>query len=226
MVPLSPPGPEVLGDDSRGPEAQGAALQAINGYMESLIDERIADPGDDLFGRLAAGPLREGRISRAELVSLAIMLLMAGHDTNAKMITLGVGTLLDEPGAVTRIVSDESAAHAAVDELIRLHSIGDDDGFRVATADIAVGDAVIRAGEGIVPLARHANHDPAIFEAPERFDLDRNTNLHVGFGYGPHLCLGRPLARAVQAIAYRTLFAVIPTLRRVADEPRLIVTGW
>jgi cytochrome P450 len=217
---------EILGDDAGGAEAQGAALHAINGYMERLIDERMARPGDDLFGRLAAGPLPEGRISRAELVSLAIMLLMAGHDTNAKMITLGVGTLLDEPDAVARIVADEAAAHAAADELIRLHSIGDDDGFRVATADIAVGGVVIGAGEGIVPLARHANHDPAIFDAPEKFDLDRNTNLHVGFGYGPHLCLGRPLARATQAIAYRTLFGAIPALHGVADKPRLIVTGW
>jgi len=217
---------ETLADDTRGAEAQSAAFVEINNYMEHLIAARIARPGDDLFGRLAAGPLSEGRIERAELVSLAILLLMAGHDTNAQMITLGIDTLLDHPAAVARIVAGESAAYAAVDELVRLHSIADDDGFRVATADIAVGGIVIPAGEGIVPLARHANHDPALFDPPDCFDIDRNTHQHVGFGYGPHLCLGRPLARAVQATAYRALFGFVPAMRRVAGDAALIVSGW
>ena len=217
---------EILADDDRGPEAQGAAFVAVTDYMERLIDGRIANPGDDLFGRLAAGPLRDGDITRAELVSLAILLLMAGHDTNAQMIVLGVETLLGEPVAVSRILADEATALAAVDELVRLHSIADDDGFRVATSDIAVGGVIIPAGDGIVPLARHANHDPAVFDAPDRFDLDRNTNLHLGFGYGPHLCLGRPLARAVQATAYRALFGAIPGLRKIAGSKALVVSGW
>lgn len=217
---------ETLADDTRGADAQGAAFAEISEYMERLIAARIARPGEDLFGRLAAGPLAEGRIERDELVSLAILLLMAGHDTNAKMITLGVDTLLDHPAAVARIVADESAAYTAVDELVRLYSIADDDGFRVATTDIAVGGIVIPAGEGIVPLARHANHDPALFDAPDRFDLDRNTHQHIGFGYGPHLCLGRPLARAVQATSYRALFGFVPGLQRVARDAELTVSGW
>ena len=217
---------ETLADDSRGPKAQGSAFAEITDYMERLINARIADPGNDPFGRLAANPLRDGRISRAELVSLAIMLLMAGHDTNARMIVLGIGTLLGEPDAVARIIADESVAYAAVDELVRLHSIAGDDSFRVAMADIPVGEITVSAGEGIVPRIRHANHDPAVFEAPDRFNLNRNTNAHVGFGYGPHLCLGRPLARAVQATAYRTLFGIIPGLRRAGLESPLTISGW
>lgn len=216
---------QILADDSHAPEVQGAAFVAVTDFMERLIDERMASPGADLFGRLAASPLREGRITRSELVSLAILLLMAGHDTTANMIVLGMDTLLDEPEAAVRILADESATYAAVDELVRLHSIADDDGFRVATADIAVGGIIIPAGEGIVPLARHANHDPAVFNAPERFDMDRNTHRHLGFGYGPHLCLGRQLARATLATAYRSLLA-IPGLRRADAGPLLIVTGW
>ena len=207
-------------------EGQGEAFAAVTAYMEEFVSLRMARPGDDLFGRLANGALADGRITREELVALAILLLMAGHDTNAKMITLGVATLLDRPQARARIVAGEAAAYAAVDELVRLHSIAGDDGFRVAIADIEIGGVVIPAGEGIVPLSRQANHDPAIFDHPAEFDLDRNTRRHVGFGYGPHLCLGRQLARATQAIAYRSLFGLVPGLRRGDDDENLAVTGW
>ncbi|MDO6415392.1 cytochrome P450 [Sphingomonas sp. BIUV-7] len=217
----------TLADDSLDADAQGAAFVAVSAYMEGVVDDRITRPGSDLFSRLAKGALAEGSISRAELVALAILLLMAGHDTNAKMIELGVGTLLDHPRAVAWIVSTPEAAFAAVDELVRLHSIADDDGFRVATGDIEVGGVRIKAGDGIVPLVRHANHDPAVFEDPHLFDLDRNTNAHLGFGFGPHLCLGRPLARLTQATAYRILFSEVPGLCQASKrgEP-LTVSGW
>ncbi len=215
---------ETLANDG-DVEAQGEALAAVTAYMEQFVSGRIARPSTDLFGRLAGGALKEGQITREELVALSILLLMAGHDTNAKMILLGVGTLLDHPAARERVINDPTAAYAAVDELIRLHSIANDDGFRVATADIDVGGIVIPAGEGIVPLSRQANHDPAVFCNPSDFDIDRNTNRHLGFGFGPHLCLGRQLARATQVIAYRSLFGSIRELRR-ADGEKLIVTGW
>ncbi|WP_216850451.1 cytochrome P450 [Acidisoma sp. L85] len=217
----------TLADDSQGPQAQGAAFLAVTEYMEKFIDHRIADPGSDLFSRLATAPLNDGKVTRDELVALAIMLLMAGHDTNAKMIVLGVGTLLDHPDVVARIVTDEAAAQAAVEELLRLHSIGDDDGFRVATADMEVGGITIRPGEGIVPLVRHANYDHAVYARPDCMDIDLKENRHLAFGTGPHLCLGRELARAVQMIAYRTLFSAIPSLRRTSIDPEnLQITGW
>jgi cytochrome P450 len=217
----------ILADDSAGAEAQGAAFAAISTYMETLIDARIALPGSDLFGRLAAGALVEGQVSRAELIALAILLLMAGHDTSARMIELGVKTLLDERHAVVRLVESRQVALAAVDELVRLHSIADDDSVRVATADFEIAGVKIAPGDGIVPLIRHANHDPAAFDRPYLFDLDRNTNAQVGFGYGPHLCLGRPLARLTLAIAFQSLFAAIPGLRRASHRgDPLIVAGW
>lgn len=216
----------TLADDSLGAEARGTAYGEVCAYMEALIADRIAHPSNDLFGRLAGGPLAQGQITREELVSLAILLLMAGHDTSAKMVVLGVETLLDHPEARTRIVTGDKDAYAAVDELVRLHSIGDDDAFRVATADIAVGGITIPPGEGIIPLLRLANHDPALFDQPERFDLDRNTHAHLGFGYGPHLCLGRPLARAVLAVSYQALFASIPGLKRCGGQSSLRLTGW
>jgi cytochrome P450 len=192
----------ILADDSAGAEAQGAAFAAISTYMETLIDARIALPGSDL-------------------------LLMAGHDTSARMIELGVKTLLDERHAVVRLVESRQVALAAVDELVRLHSIADDDSVRVATADFEIAGVKIAPGDGIVPLIRHANHDPAAFDRPYLFDLDRNTNAQVGFGYGPHLCLGRPLARLTLAIAFQSLFAAIPGLRRASHRgDPLIVAGW
>lgn len=95
--------------------------------------------------------------------------------------------------------------------------------------DTALGRLTIPEGHGVVPLIRHANHDPSVFGEPDRYNLDRDANLHVGFGYGPHLRQGRPLARTVQATTSWTLLGTILTLFKSwlahRDASRLPIGG-
>ena len=196
--------------------------------MERLIDERISARRDNVISRLAAGPLADGGIEREELVSLAVLLLMAGHDTVARMIRLGVETLLGEPGAWARTASETGFTARAADELVRLYSIAADDAFRAAAADFEVGGVMIRQGDGIAPLIREANRDKAIFADADRFDPERDNRLHLGFGFGPHTRLGRNLARAELAIGYQTLARTFPAMTIVsgAGQAADLLVSW
>ncbi|RZQ63970.1 cytochrome P450 [Amycolatopsis suaedae] len=180
-----------------------AARQLLR-YIRRLVGIKSKWPGEDLISRI----LRTGVLSADELSGAVMLLLMAGHETTANNIALGVITLLANP----EWIGDERA----VDELVRYHSVGDMLAMRTAVADVTIGGRLIRAGEGIIPLLASANHDEAAFGCPHRFDPAANGRNHVGFGYGVHQCLGQNLVRAEMACVHRTLFDRIPTLRITA----------
>ncbi|MFD7896776.1 cytochrome P450 [Streptomyces sp. NPDC059743] len=181
-------------------EQRESATKALMRYLNRLITVKQRRPGDDLISRLLA----DGTISRQELTGVSMLLLIAGHETTANNIGLGVVTLLSNP----RWIGDERA----VEELLRYYSVADLVAFRVAVEDVEIGGQLIRAGEGIVPLVAAANHDGTVFDRPDEFDPERSARSHVAFGYGVHQCLGQNLVRVEMDIAYRTLFARIPTL--------------
>lgn len=156
--------------------------------------------GDDLISRL----LSTGQLSHEELSGVLLLLLIAGHETTANNIGLGVVTLLSHP----QWAGDERA----VEELLRLHSVADMVALRVAVDDVEIAGQTIRKGEGIVPLLAAANHDTEVFGCPHAFDPERSERRHVAFGYGVHQCLGQNLVRVEMDIAYRKLFERIPTL--------------
>ncbi|MEW1724238.1 cytochrome P450 [Streptomyces sp. NPDC093109] len=190
----------VLVTLSSGDEEREAASRALLRYLNRLIAVKRKRPGDDLLSRLLA----EGTLSGPELSGVSMLLLIAGHETTANNIGLGVVTLLSHP----RWIGDERA----VEELLRYYSVADLVAFRVAVEDVEIGGQLIRAGEGIVPLVAAANHDGTVFERPAEFDPGRSARSHVAFGYGVHQCLGQNLVRVEMDIAYRTLFERIPTL--------------
>lgn len=181
-------------------EQRESATKALMRYLDRLITVKLRRPGDDLISRLLA----DGTISRQELTGVSMLLLIAGHETTANNIGLGVVTLLSNP----RWIGDERA----VEELLRYYSVADLVAFRVAVEDVEIGGQLIRAGEGIVPLVAAANHDGTVFDRPDEFDPGRSARSHVAFGYGVHQCLGQNLVRVEMDIAYRTLFARIPAL--------------
>ena len=143
-------------------------------------------------------------MSAAELSGVAMMLLIAGHETTANNIALGVLTLLLHPEWI--------GADGIVEELLRLHSVADLVALRVAVDDLEISGQHIARGDGIVPLVAAANHDEAAFGCPHRFDPTRNARHHVAFGYGVHQCLGQNLVRGEMDLAYRVLFDRIPKL--------------
>ena len=201
-------------------EERGHALDELNAYLAELIAEKEAAPGDDLFSRQIALRRQAGPLDRPSLVSMAFLLLAAGHETTANMISLGVAGLLSHPEQLAAIRADPSRTPAAVEELLRYFSIVDAATARVATEDVTVGGVRIRAGEGVVVSGLSANRDPSVFPEPGELDVGRGARHHLAFGYGPHQCLGQNLARLELQIVFDTLFRRIPGLRLAvaADE--------
>ncbi|WP_420167236.1 cytochrome P450 [Streptomyces violaceoruber] len=206
----------------RGPGADDvdAARVELEEYLGALIDRKRADPGEGLLDELIHRDRPDGPVSREDLVSFALILLVAGHETTANMISLGTFTLLRHPGQLAALRSGETTA-AVVEELLRFLSIAE--GLqRLAIEDIEVDGTTIREGEGVFFSTSLVNRDADVFADPETLDWERSARHHLAFGFGVHQCLGQNLARAELDIALRTLFERLPALRLAvpADEVR------
>ncbi|WP_336047967.1 cytochrome P450 [Streptomyces sp. CA2R101] len=198
----------------RSPTAEEAetARTELEGYFTELIAHKEKNPGDGLLDELIEERLRSGDLAHEELVRLAMILLVAGHETTANMISLGTFTLLEHPEQLAQLKAEEGLMPAAVEELLRFLSIADGM-LRVATEDIEIGGQVIRADDGVLFPTSLINRDETAYPSPDELDLDRSARHHVAFGFGIHQCLGQNLARAEMDIALRSLFTRIPDLR-------------
>ncbi|MFI5683336.1 cytochrome P450 [Streptomyces sp. NPDC051636] len=203
----------------RGPEPADTldARDRLEAYLGELIDGKAKqpEPGDGILDDLVHHQLREGTVDRAEAVSLASILLVAGHETTANMISLGTYTLLRHPERLAELRADPALLPVAVEELMRLLSIADGL-LRTALEDIEVEGATIRAGEGVVFSTSVINRDASVYPEPDTLDWHRTARHHVGFGFGIHQCLGQNLARAELEIALGTLWRRLPGLRLAA----------
>ncbi|MGV9386263.1 cytochrome P450 [Nonomuraea sp. NPDC003707] len=199
-------------------EERGQAQHRLAEYLDGLIGEKLAKPGDDLLSGLVER-VKAGELSRQEAARMGVLMLFAGHETTANMITLGTLALLQDPDqlALLRESDDPKLIASAVEELLRYLTITHGGLRRVALEDIEIAGQVIRAGEGIITVNETANRDPSVFPDPDRLDLQRNPRLHVTFGYGVHQCLGQPLARMELQVAYPALLRRIPTLALAAE---------
>jgi pentalenic acid synthase len=150
-----------------------------------------------------------------ELIALATILLVAGHETTANMISLGTFTLLRHPEQLAELRAEPALMPAAVEELLRFLSIADGL-LRVATEDIEVAGTTIREDEGVVFSTSVINRDEHAFPEPDALDWRRSARHHVAFGFGVHQCLGQNLARAEMEIALLSLFDRFPGLRLAA----------
>jgi cytochrome P450 len=195
------------------PQDRRRAFAELRAYIDDLITRKEAEPGDDLFSRQIARRRQEGTLDHADLVSMAFLLLTAGHETTANMISLGVIGLLTRPEQLALITADPGRTPLAVEELLRYFAIADTVAARVATEDVRIGGVSIKAGEGVIVSGLSANWDPAVFKNPAELDVERGARHHLAFGFGPHQCLGQNLARMELQIVFDTLFRRIPTLR-------------
>ena len=198
----------------RGPKPEDSqdARDQLEAYLGELIDRKQQSPGEGVLDDLVRDQLSEGALDRAELISLAIILLVAGHETTANMISLGTFTLLLHPERLAELRDDPGLLPDAVEELMRSLSIVDGL-MRQALEDIDVDGTTIRAGEGVIFSAAVINRDEDVYTAPDTLDWHRPTRHHVSFGFGIHQCLGQNLARAELEIALHSLFDRLPTLR-------------
>ncbi len=204
-------------------EQAAAAERQMYDYCDLLVarkekeKEKEKEPAADLIGRLIVKEMLRGRLTREELVTMVKVLITAGHETTASMICLGVLTMLLHPDWFRAMRDVPEAVPNAVEELLRYHTIVHEGVTRVATEDVVLGDTTIRAGDGVVVSLASANRDDAMFDTPDRLDMDRtDARRHLAFGHGAHLCLGLWLARAELQIALPALAARLPGLRLAA----------
>ncbi|MEV4148358.1 cytochrome P450 [Amycolatopsis sp. NPDC049691] len=203
-------------------EARMQAVEEMQGYLDKLVAAKEADPTDDLLGRQILKQREEhGDVDHDSLVSLAFLLLLAGHETTANMISLGTVALLENPDQLEIIKNDPGKTLDAVEELLRYFTIAEFATSRVATEDVEIGGQLIRAGEGVLGLSYSGNRDESAFEDADKLDLERGARHHVAFGFGPHQCLGQNLARMELQIVFDTLFRRIPELKLAAPVDQL-----
>ncbi|WP_236792918.1 cytochrome P450 [Amycolatopsis sp. GM8] len=191
----------------------------LRAYMTGLIAERRETPRDDLLGALVVARDEEDRLSEEEMLSLAEGLLVAGHETTASQIPNFVYVLLTNPGQLAMLRADLDLAPRAVEELMRFVPLGAGGGVaRYAVEDVELSGVTVRAGEPVVVNLASANRDELVYTSPDELDLLRKEASHVGFGHGPHHCLGAPLARMELQVALRTLLERLPGLRFAGSE--------
>ena len=201
----------------------GAAERAVRASAEfdaalrELIAARRRSAGPDLFSALVQLTDAGDRLTEDELVATAVLLLNAGHEASVNVMANGVLALLRSPDQPARLAHDPALASTAVEELIRYDSPLSLF-TRTASEDVEVGGQRVAAGEVVGLLLGSANRDPAAFAEPDRLDIARKPNNHVGFGAGIHYCLGAPLARVELQEALTRLLRRFPGLA-LAEEP-------
>ncbi|NRG41056.1 cytochrome P450 [Rathayibacter sp. VKM Ac-2835] len=183
------------------------AMVSLRTYISSLVDARVHERGDDILSRqLDAGADPE------EAVGLGFLLLVAGHETTANMISLSIATLLDRPDLLQQLREDPHRIPGAVEELLRYFTIAEVGGQRLAIEDVELAGHLIHQGDVVVALTHTANRDPDVFSDPDRIDFSRGSRNHMAFGFGPHQCLGQNLARLELVVVIEQVLARIPSL--------------
>lgn len=173
--------------------------------------------GEDLFSRLVRAET-DGEISRPELVSSVFQLLLAGDETTVFLVGNAVLELLRHPDQLARLRARPELIGSAIEEVARFNgSVGHGRGV-YALEDVEIGGVRIPRGDTVIPVLLAANRDPQAFPDPDRFDIGRSPNRHLGFGFGPHFCLGAALARLQACTAVEALFRRFPGLS-LAVEP-------
>jgi cytochrome P450 len=194
-------------------EERAETLRELNDYLARQIELRRRVPGPDLITRLIAAEVDGEKLSETELLEFCRLLLIAGYETTACLIGNGILTLHELPDVAAELRADPSLMPGAVEEVARCFpSVAGT--MRAVMDDVEVSGQKIKKGESLIVWTKAANYDETVFADPERFDLRRSPNKHLGFGVGAHFCLGAPLARLELRIALNLLLERLPQLRR------------
>ncbi|GGX60770.1 cytochrome P450 family protein [Streptomyces minutiscleroticus] len=198
------------------------AENGLREYFEDLIARKRKRPEDDLLSVLVQTRDEQDSLTDGELLSTLWVLLFAGHKTTAYLIGNAVHTLLTHPDQLQQVVTSPELLPNAVEEIIRFEGSVENATFRHALEDITVAGTLIPKGSLVQIAITSANRDAASFERPDTFDITRPgvQSSHLGFGTGPHYCIGAPLARMEMQIALASLFRRFPriSLARPAEE--------
>lgn len=196
------------------PEASYVAYQELVSFLTELTLAKQADPADDVISKLASQHVASGKISVKEAVGIALLLLVAGHETTTNQLALStLNLLLDEDLKREVLADDGKLLPAFIEESLRYWSISQDAIVRLCVEDMEVSGVRIAKGDAVVISIPSANWDESVFPDAGRIDVHRDTSDHLQWGIGPHFCLGAPLARLEIELALKTLFTRFPNLR-------------
>ena len=197
------------------------ALASVSRYIRGLVTQRRASPQDDLMTALVRAEESGDRLTEDEIVSMVILLLLAGHETTVHLIATGALTLMQHPEQRMRMQETPELRASGVDEILRYTSPVEFATPRITLEDVTIGAVTIPRGELVGVSLGSANHDESQFPSPEKFDVAREPNRHIAFGMGSHFCLGAALARLEGEIALTTLFRRFPDLRLAVPSDSL-----
>ncbi len=183
---------------------QQAAVD-MAGYLSNMIATKRAEPGDDMMSALVTVADAGDRLSHDELIAMAFLLLVAGHETTVNLIANGVLALIDNPDQFAALRADRALLPGAIEEFLRFESPVKNATLRYTIEPTDIGGVVVPAGEFIVLALGSANRDPGRYADPDSLDIRRDTGGHMAFGHGIHYCLGAPLARLEAEIAFNGL---------------------
>jgi cytochrome P450 len=196
-------------------------LKAAADYLGTLADSKRAEPAEDLMSHMVTASEDGDRLSREELISMALLMLLAGHDTTVNLISNGVLAFLRAPDQLARLRADPSLLPDAVEEILRYDCPVNISTGRFTLEAVELGGVQIPPGEMLYPSMLAANRDPRQFANPDVFDITREAQGHLGFGHGIHFCLGAPLARLEGRIALGQLFDRFPRIRLATEASSL-----
>ncbi|GAA2774951.1 cytochrome P450 [Streptomyces rameus] len=198
------------------------AFEELFNFVREIADDAAASPasaGAGMIGRVLREYVAAGQLEMWSMLATVFVILLAGYETTAHMISLGVLTLLHHPEQLTAVRRHPELVPQAVEELLRFLSVGELAAVRIAAEDIELRGTTIRAGDGVVLLGAAGNRDPRVFEDPERFDVHRSPGRHLAFGHGPHACIGARVARLELTVVLTTLLERLPGLRLAQRIP-------
>ncbi|WP_410620059.1 cytochrome P450 family protein [Amycolatopsis sp. cmx-8-4] len=204
------------------PAAGQAAAQNMFGYLTGLIAQKRAEPAEDLLSDLVHASDDGDSLSEPELVSMAFLLLVAGHETTVNLIANSVLALLREPAQLALLREDPSLLPNAVEEFLRFDGPIHLATLRFTTAPVEAGGVTIPEGEFVLISLLGANRDEARYAEPAKLDVTRAAGGHLAFGHGIHYCVGAPLARLEAEIALGGLLARFPDLELDAKPDELV----
>ena len=182
-------------------------------FVRELVARKRRDPQDDILSGLIHAEEDGDRLSEDEIVSMVFLLVVAGFETTQHLISNGIGALLTHRDQLERLQADPALIEPAIEEMLRYCGPIHGTKMNFATEDVEWHGVTIKRGEQVVPSFGAANRDPRAFEAPERFDIGREPNRHLAFGYGRHFCLGAQLARMETRTAIAALVERFPKMQ-------------
>ena len=203
---------------AREREIAEEAAQSLDAYFLPIIEVRRAAPRDDIISALVHAEEAGDTLTEHEMLMMLRLLLVAGNETTTNLLGNGLLALLRHPEQLNTLREDPGLIPAAVEELLRFDSPVQTD-FRTVVEDCDVNGFTARGGQNVVVLIGAANHDPEVFEAPDRLDVHRREPSHISLGRGIHHCLGAQLARLEARVAFEVLLERFSSIRLLTDRP-------